>query len=138
MEAAKAGSILIVLGILSGVVGLFSNNLFWSNLLYIGISWFFAGFAYLLADKEVSDGGFALAFLLGILGAIIWLVTDTSRSGKSYESSHRYVGRQEYYKMKAGENYKCRSCTWFGKLGCGRHETLLNAEPCTDFVLWER
>ena len=70
MEAGKAGSILIILGLLGGAAGLFLGGLFWSNFLYLGISWFIAGLAYGFAGREVTEGGFLVAFLLGILGAI--------------------------------------------------------------------
>jgi len=57
VEAGKAGSILIVLGIISGVAGLIVGGLFWSNFIYLGISWFIAGFAYLpLKERFLTVG----------------------------------------------------------------------------------
>ena len=134
METGKAGSILIILGVLSGAAGLISGDLFWSNFLYLGISWFVAGLVYLLAGREVSDGGFLAALLLGIIGTILWLVIDVSRGGYRPES-WKYGDRTSYYKRIAEENYKCGSCLLFGKPGCKRQEQLINADPCADFML---
>ena len=134
MEAGKAGSILIILGILSGAAGLILGGLFWSNFLYLGISWFIAGFVYLLAEREISDGGFLAALLLGVIGAALWLVIDISR-GANKPESWRYEDRRSYYKRIAQEEYKCGSCVWMGKPGCKRQEQFINAEPCEDFML---
>ena len=135
MEAVKAGSILIVLGLLSGTAGLIVGGLFWSNFIYLGISWFIAGFVYLLAEREVSDGGFLAALLLGIAGALLWLVIDMSRGSNRPETYSPLYDRGSYYKRIAEEDYKCGSCAYISKPGCKRNEQFINAEPCEDFML---
>ena len=79
MKSGEAGLLLILLGVISGCIGFFSGNLLLFNLFYVGISWFVAGLLYLLANREVTAGGFLAAFILGVIGAIIWLVIDVSR-----------------------------------------------------------
>jgi hypothetical protein len=88
MDSGKAGSWLILLGLISGCIGFLSGNLFLFNLFYVGISWVIAGLLYLLAGREVTGGGFLAAFILGTLGAIAWLIIDVSKH------SHNYYGTE--------------------------------------------
>jgi hypothetical protein len=94
----------------------------------------FLGIIYGLADREITEWGFLAALFLGLSGAIIWVVIDTSRKGSGVNSL-RSVNRQAYYRKVAQEGYKCGNCFWFGKPGCPRSETLINAEPCENFMI---
>ncbi len=137
MESNNASSALVILGILGSVLGVALGGWFWSGLLYVGVSWIISGVAYFFADREITDGGFLAAFLLGIIGAILWIVVDMSRTQKAIsESSHwKFGDGKSYERSKVGsEDYKCRSCFWFDKPACKRQEKLLNAEPCEDFM----
>jgi hypothetical protein len=139
LESDSASLALIIFGILGCLIGFFMGGWFWSNLIYVGISWFVAGVAYYFAEREITDGGFLAAFLFGVIGAILWIVIDMSRTQKvsSASLSWKYGDRRSQERSKVSpEDYKCRSCFWFGKPACKRQEKLLNAEPCEDFMRW--
>lgn len=130
MEHIQAGLILVVIGILSFFIGF---GLF-------GISWIIAGIIYIVVDREVSEGGFLVALIFGVLGAIVWLLVDMNQQQRIRPSvpiwKHgKYEEEKSYYRPQvSGENPKCSSCMWFGKSRCQRQEKLINAEPCEDFL----
>ena len=133
MEASRAAILFVFLGVAAGLAGFFSGGFFWGSLLYVGVSWFVAGIAYAFAGKEITEGGIFAAFLLGALGALLWLVIDMRRGASGYESRGSGYGTSFY--NPGGENYKCRYCRWFGHDRCRRREDLINAIPCEDFLL---
>ena len=128
MEADQAGSILILLGVLVYIADLVWGGPFWSRFVYIGLSWFIAGFVYSLMEREVTIVGFSAAFLLGIVGAVLWLVINGSR-----EQSRRVPSTTYYPKVCSGRYYYCGSCEWFGHPHCDRKEQFAEAEKCKDF-----
>jgi len=69
----------VMLGFLGGFVGLVAGGV-WIIFLILGCSWSVSGVAYFFADREITDGGFSLAFFLGIVGALLWLLVDLSRT----------------------------------------------------------
>ena len=128
----NASATLSLFGIMSVLAGFLMIGSFWGSLIYLGISWLLAAGIYFFADREVTDGGLLAALLLGFVGAIVWVVVDASRTQSrtvNYPSSFKDV-------KTLGEEYKCRNCRWFGDSRCKRKETLINAKPCEDFLIW--
>ena len=116
---------LFLLGLLSIVVGFLIGGWFWSNIVYIGLGLIIAGIIYKLADRELTEGAFFAALLFGVIGAVIWIVIDTSRSRSRFEQQIQSQHVEQ-------EDFNCGNCKWFGR-GCPRKETLINAEPCIQF-----
>ena len=134
LDVDDTPTVLVVLGVLSIVFGVFFGGWFWGGLIGVGVSWIIAGGIYSLAERDLTEGAFLAGLVFGVFGAIIWIVIDMSRSQggpriRSYEDKYRY------YKRVAQENYRCGKCYWFDTPGCKRKETLINAEPCKDFRL---
>ena len=82
MELSRGNSSIFfpIIGILAGIEGLSSHNWFWSSLLYVGASWVFAAFVDWFADREVIGGDLVAAFILSLVGAVIWVIIDKSRT----------------------------------------------------------
>jgi hypothetical protein len=135
LDSNNASLVLIILGILGGILGLILGGWFWSGLTFVGISWVICGVAYFFADREITDGGFLAALILGIIGVILWLVVDTSRNQKvsSASMSLQYDKGSYERSLVSPEDYKCKNCSWFNSSWCKRQEKLINAEPCKDF-----
>lgn len=136
MEANDGPTVLFVLGVVGVVFGFWVGGWFWGSFVYVGISWIIAGVALKLAERELTEGAFFAGLLLGIVGAILWIVIDMSRSEYD-DRSWKYRHSQRRYQSIAQEDYKCGNCFWIGKPGCPRKETLINAEPCADFKMWK-
>jgi hypothetical protein len=132
LEPQNACFALALIGVAACAFDMLAGGLF--GLFYVELSWIFAGGIYFFAGRDVTDGGLLAALVLGVLGAIIWVVVDTSRRG-SAETSFRFSDKQAYYKHIAEGNYKCGNCLWFGKPRCPRNETLINADPCASFMV---
>ena len=134
ISGEKAGGILAMLGVMTGITILAlsgallvnylgaSINLFFNlSLLYIiwGFSagWIFAGCIYFFVGRAISAPGLIAALLFSALGAIIWLIADVSkgeyqpsrRKGKFYETSSRR-------KTALEREYKCFSCRFLVNL----------------------
>ena len=137
MEANDGPTVLFVLGLLGVVFGFWIGDWFWGILVYVGISWIIASIVLKLAERDLTEGAFLAGLVFGVVGAVIWIVIDMSRSqsGMQYRS---YKNEYSYRKRIAQEDFKCGNCFWMGKPGCPRNETLINAEPCADFKLWKR
>ncbi len=132
MDENDGPSVLVFLGIVSVLVGFLVGGWFWINVAYFGIGLVISGIIYKLADRDLTEGAFFSALLFGFFGAVLWIVVDTSRDGNRF-NSNRYTNPQTYYKRVAQGGFKCQNCMWFGKQGCPRSETLINAAPCTQF-----
>ncbi len=132
MEVNNGPTILTVLGLLSVIIGFLVGDWLWGSLAFVGISWVIAGAALKFAERDLTEGAFFAGLLLGVVGAILWIVIDISRSNKNYPY------RQGDYKQFSDEEYRCGNCLWIGKPGCPRNETLINAEPCPEFKFWTR
>lgn len=133
----NASATLSLFGIVSVLVGFVMIGSFWGSLIYLGISWLLAAGIYFFADREVTDGGLLAALLLGFVGAIVWVVVDTSRTqSRTVNYPSRFEDKKTHYVNTLGEEYKCRNCRWFGDSRCKRKETLINANPCEDFLIW--
>lgn len=137
MEANDGPIVLVALGFLGVIFGFWVGDWFWGSFVYVGVSWIIAGAVLKFAERELTEGAFLAGLLLGIVGAILWIVVDMSRSEKT-PRSWSYADRQSSYKLIADEDYKCGNCLWIGKPGCPRNETLINAEPCSEFKFWTR
>lgn len=70
---------LLMLGFLGGCIGVVAGGL-WITFLILGFSWTVSGVTYFFADREITDGGFLVAFFLGIIGALLWLLFDLNRA----------------------------------------------------------
>lgn len=68
-EPQNAAFGLALIGIAACALDLLVGGLF--GLFYVGVSWILAGGVYYLADRDVTEGGFLAALVLGILGAVI-------------------------------------------------------------------
>jgi hypothetical protein len=68
-----------ILGFLFGCLGVVAGGV-WITFLILGFSWTVSGVAYFFADREITDAGFSVAFFLGIVGALLWLLVDLSRT----------------------------------------------------------
>jgi hypothetical protein len=88
---------------------------FWGSFAYVGVSWIIAGAIYKFAERDMTEGAFLAALLLGAFGAIAWIVIDTSRR-ETRARSWGHGDRQRYYKRIAQEDYRCGNCSWFGSM----------------------
>jgi hypothetical protein len=79
IKPGTASVALVILGFLGGAVGVVAGGV-WITLLFLGFSWSVSGVAYFFADREITDGGFSAAFFLGIVGTLLWLLVDVSRT----------------------------------------------------------
>ena len=122
------------LGLLGVAVGFLFGGLFWGNFVYLGISWIIAAVIFTLAERDLTDGAFLAGLVFGVVGAVIWIVIDMSRTQSGFSYRH-YEDKSRYYKRIAQEDYRCGQCFWFGKPACERKEELINAKPCKDFRL---
>ncbi len=69
----------MIFGFLGSCVGIVADGV-WITFLVLGFSWTVSGLAYFFADREITDGGLSMAFFLGIVGTLLWLLVDLSRT----------------------------------------------------------
>jgi hypothetical protein len=79
IKPGTASVALVMLGFLGGIVGVVAGGV-WITFLVLGFSWTVSGVAYFFADREITDGAFSVAVFLGIVGTLLWLLVDVSRT----------------------------------------------------------
>lgn len=127
MESNSATTLFFLIGLFGIIAGLalWNTSVFSGFLVGFGGNWLVAGFALMYAGREVTDTGFLLALVLGIVGVVLWLQVEPPQ--KTFEA------RPLLREGVIGEKVRCKDCLKFGHRSCIRTNTWAEALPCGEF-----